>query len=126
MQESKERAEKSCVLLPEINMIMSCSTKKPIQYPDSVDILIKDNDCIKVKGKKGELRLNLISEVAVNIDEGSLNVKSTSSSKFSKAAVGTYRSIINNMIIGVTEGYEKQLELGELDTGQALKERMST
>ena len=111
MQESKERAEKSCVLLPEINMIMSSSTKKPIQYPDSVDILIKDNDCIKVKGKKGELRLNLISEVAVNIDEGSLNVKSTSSSKFSKAAVGTYRSIINNMIIGVTEGYEKQLEL---------------
>ena len=55
--------------------------------------------------------MNLISEVAVNIDEGSLNVKSTSSSKFSKAAVGTYRSIINNMIIGVTEGYEKQLEL---------------
>ena len=92
-------------------MIMSSTAKKPIQYPDSVDILIKDNDCIEVKGEKGELRLNLITEVAINIDEDSLNVKPTSNSKFSKAAVGTFRSLINNMIIGVSEGYEKKLEL---------------
>jgi large subunit ribosomal protein L6 len=55
--------------------------------------------------------LNLITEVAVSIDERSLNVQSTSNSKFSKAAAGTFRSLINNMIIGVSEGYEKQLEL---------------
>ena len=111
-QESKARGEKSCVLLPNfMNMIMSSTTKKPVQFPDSVDVLIQDNECVEVKGQKGELRLNLITEVAVSIDESSLNVQSTSNSKFSKAAAGTFRSLINNMIIGVSEGYEKQLEL---------------
>ena len=111
-QENKARGEKSCVLLPNfMNMIMSSTTKKPVQFPDSVDVLIQDNECIEVKGQKGELRLNLITEVAVSIDERSLNVQSTSNSKFSKAAAGTFRSLINNMIIGVSEGYEKQLEL---------------
>ena len=106
------RVEKSCVLLPSfMNMIMSSKTKKPVQFPDSVDVLIQDNECIEVKGKKGELRLDLISEVAVSIHESSLNVQSTSNSKFSKAAAGTYRSLINNMIIGVSEGYEKKLKL---------------
>ena len=106
------RGEKSCVsLLNFMNMIMSSTTKKPVQFPDSVDVLIQDNECIEVKGQKGELRLNLITEVAVSIDERSLNVQSTSNSKFSKAAAGTFRSLINNMIIGVSEGYEKQLEL---------------
>ena len=94
-----------------MNMTMSSTEKKPVQFPDSVDILMQGNESIQVKGKKGELRLDLISEVAVSIQESSLNVKSTSNSKFSKAAAGTYRSLINNMIIGVSEGYEKQLEL---------------
>ena len=104
--------EKSYVLSPNfMNMIMSNTTRKSVQLPESVDVLIQDNECIKVKGQKGELRLNLITEVDVNIDDSSLNVQSTSNSKFSKAAAGTYRSLINNMIIGVSEGYEKKLEL---------------
>ena len=90
---------------------MSSKAKKPVQFPDSVDVLIKDNEHIEVKGKMGELRLDLISEVAVSILESSLNVQPTSNSKFSKAAAGTYRSLINNMIIGVSEGYEKKLKL---------------
>jgi len=111
-QENKVRVEKSCVLLPNfMNMIMSSKAKKPVQFPDSVDVLIQDNESIEVKGKKGELRLDLISEVAVSIHESSFNVQPTSNSKFSKAAAGTFRSLINNMIIGVSEGYEKKLEL---------------
>jgi len=92
-------------------MIMSSTAKKPVQFPDSVDVLIHDNECIEVKGQKGELRLNLITEVAVSIHEQTLSVQSSSNSKFSKAAAGTFRSLINNMIIGVSEGYEKKLEL---------------
>ena len=92
-------------------MIMSSTAKKPVQFPDSVDVLIHENECIEVKGQKGELRLNLITEVAVSIHEQTLNVQSSSNSKFSKAAAGTFRSLINNMIIGVSEGYEKKLEL---------------
>ena len=106
------RVEKSYVLLPNFkNMIMSSTAKKPVQFPDSVDVLIQGNECIEVKGEKGELRLNLINEVDVSIDDRTLNVQSVSNSKFSKAAAGTFRSLINNMIVGVTEGYEKQLEL---------------
>ena len=106
------RAEKFCVLLPNFkNMIMSSTTKKPVQFPDSVDVFVQGNECIEVKGEKGELRLNLINEVDVSIDERTLNIRSASNSKFSKAAAGTFRSLINNMIVGVSEGYEKQLEL---------------
>ena len=94
-----------------MDMIMSSVSKKPVQFPDSVEVLIQDNECIEIKGKKGELRLDLITEVAVSIHEDSLSVQPTSNSKFSKAAAGTFRSLINNMIIGVSEGYEKQLEL---------------
>ena len=92
-------------------MIMSSTAKKPVQFPDSVDVLIQGKERIEVKGEKGELRLNLINEVDVSVDDHTLNVQSASKSKFSKAAAGTFRSLINNMIIGVTEGYEKQLEL---------------
>ena len=110
--ENKLRAERFCVLLPNfMDMIMSSVSKKPVQFPDSVEVLIQDNECIEIKGKKGELRLDLITEVAVSIHEDSLSVQPTSNSKFSKAAAGTYRSLINNMIIGVSEGYEKKLEL---------------
>ena len=122
MQESKVKAEKSCVLLPNfMNMTMSSTEKKPVQFPDSVDILMQGNESIQVKGKKGELRLDLISEVAVNIQESSLNVQSTSNSKFSKAAAGTYRSLINNAIIGTYKGYEKTLELVGVGFRAALK-----
>ena len=50
------RGEKFYVLsLNFLNMIMSSTAKKPVQFPDSVDVLIHDNECIEVKGQKGEL-----------------------------------------------------------------------
>ena len=55
--------------------------------------------------------MNLINQVAVKIESDQLLVNATSKSKFSRAAAGTYRSLINNMVIGVTEGYKKELEL---------------
>jgi len=90
---------------------MSSNNKKPVKFPDSVDVLIIDNEFVEVRGEKGKLQLHLIKEVDINIQEGSLDVQSTSGTKFSKAAAGTFRSLINNMIIGVSEGYEKNLEL---------------
>jgi len=90
---------------------MSRIAKKPIEFPDSVEVSIQNDDCIEVKGKKGQLRLNLINAVNVNIEEGSLSVENTSGSKFSRAISGTYRSLISNMVTGVSEGFEKKLEL---------------
>ena len=90
---------------------MSRIAKQPVEYPDSVEVSIQDDDYIEVKGKKGQLQLNLISEVNVSIGEGSLNVANASGSKFSIAISGTYRSLISNMVKGVSEGFEKKLEL---------------
>ena len=90
---------------------MSRIAKQPVEFPDSVEVSIKNDDCIEVKGKKGQLRLNLIDKVSVSIGERSLSVTNTSGSKFSRAISGTYRSLISNMVKGVSEGFEKKLEL---------------
>ena len=88
---------------------MSRIAKQPVSFPESVKISIKDEEIVHIQGQKGELELNLISQVAVKIESDQLLVNATS--KFSRAAAGTYRSLINNMVIGVTEGYKKELEL---------------
>ena len=90
---------------------MSRIAKQPVEFPDSVEVSIQNDDCIEVKGKKGQLQLNLINKVSVSIGEGSLSVANTSNSKFSRAISGTYRSLISNMVKGVSEGFEKKLEL---------------
>ena len=90
---------------------MSRIAKQPVNFPESVQISIKDDEILHIQGQKGELELNLISQVAVKIESDQLLVNSTSKSKFSRAAAGTFRSLINNMVIGVTEGYKKELEL---------------
>jgi len=90
---------------------MSRIAKQPVSFPESVKISIKDEEIVHIQGQKGELELNLISQVAVKIESDQLLVNATSKSKFSRAAAGTYRSLINNMVIGVTKGYKKELEL---------------
>lgn len=90
---------------------MSRIAKQPVSFPESVQISIKDDEVLHIQAQKGELELNLISQVAVKIESDQLLVNSTSKSKFSRAAAGTFRSLINNMVIGVTEGYKKELEL---------------
>ena len=98
---------------------MSRIAKQPVSFPESVQISIKDEEILHIQGQKGELELNLISQVAVKIESDQLLVNSTSKSKFSRAAAGTYRSLINNMVIGVTEGYKKELELVGVEIGRA-------
>ena len=90
---------------------MSRIAKQPVEFPDSVEVSIQNDEFIEVKGKKGQLRLNLINKVSVSIGEGFLSVSNTSGSKFSRAISGTYRSLISNMVKGVSEGFEKKLEL---------------
>ena len=90
---------------------MSRVAKQPVSFPESVQISVKDDEILHIQGQKGELELNLISQVQVKIENDQVLVNSTSKSKFSRAAAGTYRSLINNMVIGVTEGYKKELEL---------------
>ena len=91
---------------------MSRIEKQPVDIPEAVEANIVDSDnLLKVKGPKGELSLDLINDVSIAIQDGSVKITSNGKSRFSKAAAGTFRSLIQNMVIGVTEGYTKELEL---------------
>ncbi len=89
---------------------MSRVAKNPINVPDNVEFNIVDN-IVKVKGSKGELEFNLPSSVSIENKENVLIVKYNEDDQQSVALAGTTRSIVNNMIIGVSEGFEKKLEL---------------
>ena len=89
---------------------MSRVAKNPINVPDNVELNIVDN-IVKVKGSKGELEFNLPSSVSIENKENLLIVKYNEDDQQSVALAGTTRSIVNNMIIGVSEGFEKKLEL---------------
>tara|TARA_Y100000817_G_scaffold84637_1_gene65644 strand:+ start:1669 stop:2208 length:540 start_codon:yes stop_codon:yes gene_type:complete len=89
---------------------MSRIGKTPISIPTSVDIAI-DGANIEVKGPKGSLNLVLTEGISLTQEDESLVVHRENDERQSKALHGLMRSLINNMIIGVTEGYSKQLEL---------------
>ncbi len=89
---------------------MSRIGNSPISVPSGVNIDVKDN-VVTVKGAKGELKQTIDSSINVEVKDNELLVSRKNDQKQSKAFHGLYRSLINNMIVGVTEGYEKQLEL---------------
>ena len=89
---------------------MSRVAKNPITIPDSATLSI-ENNIVKVKGSKGEIDFDLPSSVTLEVNENIISVNYDENDQQSVALAGTTRSIVNNMIIGVTEGYEKKLEL---------------
>ena len=89
---------------------MSRIGKIPIQIKENVDINISQ-DRITVKGPKGELSVPNSSRVKVEYKDGLVTVQRRSDQKEDKAFHGLYRSLINNMVIGVSEGFSKELEI---------------
>ncbi|MEO0270390.1 MAG: 50S ribosomal protein L6 [candidate division WOR-3 bacterium] len=87
---------------------MSKIGKKPILIPKGVEVNLTGN-ILKVKGPKGELKQVIHESVEVEIKDGEIRVKRKKDEKIAKAMHGTTRSLINNMIKGVTEGYVKEL-----------------
>ncbi|SDB66743.1 LSU ribosomal protein L6P [Flavobacteriaceae bacterium MAR_2010_188] len=88
---------------------MSRIGNNPVAIPQGVDIQVKDN-LITAKGKLGELTQEF-SEVEIKVEDGNVYVTRPSDNKAHKAKHGLYRSLINNMINGVSTGWTKQLEL---------------
>jgi large subunit ribosomal protein L6 len=88
---------------------MSRIGKNPISIPAGVTVEVSET-VITVKGKLGQLTQDY-ADVKVNVEEGQLVVERPSDSKDHRAKHGLYRSLINNMIIGVSEGFTKELEL---------------
>ena len=89
---------------------MSRIAKEPIELPKGVEFK-HDGDLVTLKGGKGELSLKLNSEVELTQDGNTLSVAPRSGSRFATAVAGTMRSIIANMAQGVSEGFERKLEL---------------
>ena len=105
---------------------MSRIGKLPITLPSSVTLDINDNNLVTVKGPKGEMHQQVHPEMKLTLDDGVLSIERPSESKDHKSLHGLYRSLINNMIIGVSEGYRKELELVGVgyrvsNTGQLLE-----
>lgn len=88
---------------------MSRIGNNPISVPEGVTVEVNDQ-VITVKGKLGELTQEF-QDVEVKLDEGTVTVTRPSESKDHKAKHGLYRSLINNMIEGVSKGWTKELEL---------------
>ncbi len=89
---------------------MSRIGKLPIAIPAGVTVTHKD-DVVTVKGPKGELSQYVNPLITVTINPGEVIVSRSSDEKQERAFHGLYRALINNMIVGVSEGYKKELEL---------------
>jgi large subunit ribosomal protein L6 len=89
---------------------MSRIGKMPVNVPAGVDVSIKA-DQISVKGTGGTLAIQTNALVLVNNDAGKINFSPADESRQANAMSGTLRQLVNNMIVGVTKGFEKKLNL---------------
>jgi len=81
-----------------------------INIPEGVQVSI-DSNVVSVKGPKGELSQQIDDSIGVKIEGNEINCSRSSEDKEVKSKHGLYRSLINNMVVGVSEGYKKELEL---------------
>lgn len=89
---------------------MSRTGRKPVVVPDQVEVQL-DGSNIKVKGPKGELYQELPREMIIEREEGQILVKRPTDSPQHRALHGLTRTLIDNMVVGVTQGYSRNLEL---------------
>jgi len=90
---------------------MSRIGRLPVTVPSGVDVTI-DGQAVTVKGPKGSLSLTVPEPISVDrSDEGAVEVKRPNDEREARSLHGLTRSLINNMVVGVTDGYEKKLEI---------------
>ena len=89
---------------------MSRVANNPVAVPSGVEIKLNQSS-LSVKGSKGTLDLSIHNLVEISFDDGTLTFAARNSSKESRAMSGTFRSLVNNMVVGVDKGFEKKLVL---------------
>lgn len=90
---------------------MSRIGKLPIHIPQGVTVAVSPDNTVTVKGPKGELSQKVSEDLTVTVDETNVHVERHTEDKNHKAMHGLYRSLIHNMVVGVSEGYKIQQEL---------------
>jgi large subunit ribosomal protein L6 len=89
---------------------MSRIGKKPVPLPSGVTATVKDRE-VKIKGPKGELSLRVVEGIDVTVDKGGLTVKPKEMTDELRAKWGLQRTLVNNLVEGVSKGYAQQLEI---------------
>ena len=89
---------------------MSRIGKQPITVPSGVDITI-DGATVRVKGPKGQLEHEIVGDVTIERDGDTLNVTRADDSRSNRSLHGLQRTLISNMVVGVSEGFAKELEI---------------
>ena len=89
---------------------MSRVANAPVSIPSGVDVKLSGQE-LKIKGKQGELSLNVHPTVEIKQEDSALKFAAKSNAKQSRALSGTMRALVNNMVKGVSEGFEKKLIL---------------
>jgi large subunit ribosomal protein L6 len=90
---------------------MSRIGRQPISVPSGVEVSIGENNTVAVKGPKGELSERISPKMTVSLEDGVIKVTRPDDGKESRSLHGLSRSLINNMIVGVSDGFEKTLDI---------------
>lgn len=99
---------------------MSRIGKKPVELPDGVDVVIDGTD-VTVKGSKGELARTFHERIGFDLDDGVIVLTRPDDTRESRALHGLSRALLNNMVVGVSEGFTKELEIHGVGYRAALK-----
>jgi large subunit ribosomal protein L6 len=83
----------------------------PITVNNNTEVSISESNVVNVKGSKGELTLQVDPRIEVKIENGEINIVRKNNDRQSRAMHGLYRSLINNMVVGVNDGFQKVLEI---------------
>ena len=90
---------------------MSRIGKAPVTIPSGVEISVSKGNLVTVKGPKGELMQQIDPDLTVEVEDGELLVKRPTESKRHRSMHGLYRSLLSNMVEGVSNGFVKELEV---------------
>ncbi len=90
---------------------MSRIGRAPITIPAGVTVKIDENNLVQVKGPKGELSRKIHQDMKITVEDGVLTVTRPSDDKVHRSMHGLSRTLINNMVVGVTQGFTKNLEI---------------
>ena len=107
-------------------IIMSRIGKLPIVIPAGVSVTVSDENVVTVKGPKGTLTQKVHADIMIKEEDGQLVITRPTDGIEHRSQHGLYRALINNMVVGVSEGYKKELELVGVgfratSTGQVLE-----